>query len=84
MLAESQLLALGGAALGWLFSYAGIQAIVALIPEDAIPHEVVIRLNVPALLFSLGVACLTAVLLGLAPALQISNQNFVEPLKDSG
>ncbi|HEV3197076.1 MAG TPA: ABC transporter permease [Bryobacteraceae bacterium] len=84
LLAESLLLALGGAALGWLFSYAGIQAIVALIPDGAIPHEVVIRLNVPVLLFSLGVACLTALLFGLAPALQISNQDFVEPLKDSG
>ncbi|HTS24665.1 MAG TPA: ABC transporter permease [Bryobacteraceae bacterium] len=84
LLAESLLLALGGAALGWLFSYAGIQAIVRLIPEDAIPHEVAIRLNVPVLLFSLGLACLTAVLFGLAPALQVSNQDFVEPLKDSG
>jgi putative ABC transport system permease protein len=84
LLSESLLLALAGAALGCLFSYVGIQAIAVLIPKDTIPHEIVIRLNMPVLLFSLGMACLTAVLFGLAPALQISSQNFVEPLKDSG
>jgi len=67
-----------------LFSFAGIEAIKRLIPEDAIPREVVIHLNVPALLFTLAASVVTALLFGLAPALQISNQNFVEPLKDSG
>ena len=39
-----------------------------LIPEGMIPREVVIRLNLPVLLFSLGVAVITVVLFGLVPA----------------
>src|ERR1051326_7262625 len=84
MLSESLLLALAGAALGGGFAYGGIQVLVGLIPEGSIPQEVAIRLNIPVLLFSLGAAVFTALLFGLAPALQVSKANFVEPLKDSG
>ncbi|HEY7182712.1 MAG TPA: ABC transporter permease, partial [Blastocatellia bacterium] len=45
LLTESLLLALGGAIVGCLFSYAGIKGLVTLIPEDGlIPSEVQIRL----------------------------------------
>src|SRR5688572_20727275 len=60
LLTESLLLALAGAALGCVFSYAGLKGIVALIPDGMIPREVVIQLNMTVLLFSLGVAVLTA------------------------
>src|SRR5437870_9733147 len=84
LLTESLLLALAGAALGCMVSYAGLKGIVALIPDGMIPREVLIQLNVPVLLFSLGMAIVTALLFGLAPALQTARQNLVEPLKDSG
>src|SRR5215813_13738285 len=85
LLTESLLLALGGAIVGCLFSYAGIKGLVTLIPEDGlIPSEVEIRLNLPALLFSLGAAVGAAVLFGLAPALQTVRKDLVEPLKDGG
>jgi putative ABC transport system permease protein len=84
LLAESLLLALGGAAVGCLFSYVGIQGLVALIPDGLIPREAQIRLNVPVLLFSLAIAMITALLFGLAPALVTARKNLVEPLKDSG
>ena len=84
LLMESLLLALGGAAVGSLLSYGGIKALVTVIPDGAIPHEAVISLNVPVLLFSLGAAILTALLFGLAPALQTVKRNVAEPLKDSG
>jgi predicted permease len=85
LLTESLLLALGGAIVGCLFSYAGIKGLVALIPEDGlIPSEVEIRLNLPALLFSLVTAAGSAALFGLAPALQTVRKNLVEPLKDAG
>ncbi|MGH9661066.1 MAG: ABC transporter permease, partial [Bryobacteraceae bacterium] len=84
LLMESFLLALAGAAAGCVFAYAGIQALVLAIPDGMIPREAVIRLNVPALLFSLGAAMLTAILFGLAPALQAARQDVVEPLKDAG
>lgn len=84
LLTESLLLALTGAALGCLFSYAGLKGIVALIPDGMIPREVVIRLNGAALVFSLAIAVLTALIFGLAPALQSARQSLAEPLKESG
>jgi putative ABC transport system permease protein len=84
LLVESFLLAVGGAAVGCLFAYAGLKAIVAAIPDGAIPKEADIRLNTPVLLFSLGVAAFTALLFGLAPAIQTAKRDIVEPLKDSG
>ncbi len=84
LLIESLLLAVGGAAVGCLFSYAGIKAIVTLIPDGMIPREAEILLNVPALLFSLGAAVCTAMLFGLAPALQAVKRDVVQPLKDAG
>ena len=82
-LTESLLLALGGAIVGCLFSYAGIKGLVALIPDGLIPREAQIRLNLPVLLFSLGTAVAAAVLFGLAPALQTVRRDLVEPLKDA-
>ena len=84
LLVESFLLALGGAVLGCGFAYAGIKLIVAFIPDGTIPHEAVIGLNVPVLLFSLGIAVLTALIFGLAPALQTARKDIVEPLKAAG
>ena len=84
LLIESLLLALGGAVIGCLFSYAGIKGLVALLPDGLIPREAQIRLNLPVLLFSLGIAIFTAILFGLAPALQTAKRELVEPLKDSG
>ncbi|MGH9722604.1 MAG: ABC transporter permease, partial [Bryobacteraceae bacterium] len=84
LLIESLVLALGGAVLGCLFSYGGIKALVTLIPDGLIPREAQIQLNVPVLLFTLGAASLTALLFGLAPALQAARRDVVDPLKDSG
>jgi putative ABC transport system permease protein len=41
-------------------------------------------LNVPVLLFTLGIAILTAILFGLAPALRVARKDLNEPLRDSG
>jgi putative ABC transport system permease protein len=84
LLVESLLLALSGAVAGCILSYVGIQLLVAAIPEGLIPREAVIRLNVPVMLFSLGVAGVTAIIFGLAPALQTAGRELVHPLRDSG
>jgi len=83
LLSESFLLALGGAMVGCLFAYAGIKGLVTLIPDGLIPREAQIRLNLPVLFFSLGIAVLTAMLFGLAPALQTVRKDLAEPLKDA-
>jgi putative ABC transport system permease protein len=84
LLVESLILSVAGAALGCLLAFGGIKALVAFIPDGAIPREAEIRINTPALLFSLGFSVFTALLFGLAPALQTVRRNLVEPLKDSG
>src|SRR5229473_630177 len=84
LLIEDLALALGGAAFGCLLSLAGIKALIALLPDGAIPSESVIELNLPVLLGSAAIAVLTALVFGLAPALKTARANVVEPLKDSG
>ena len=84
LLLESFLLAMGGAVAGCVVAYGGIKALVAAIPQNTIPDEAVIRINVPVLLFSLMVAIFTAVLFGLAPAMQTAKPDIVEPLKEAG
>jgi putative ABC transport system permease protein len=84
LLIESVLLALCGAVVGCLFAYGGIKGLVLLIPEGLIPREAAIRLSVPVLMFSLAIAVCTALVFGLAPALQTAKRDMVESLKGSG
>jgi putative ABC transport system permease protein len=84
LLVESLILALGGAALGILLAWGGLKFLVALMPQNIIPAEAAIRLNVPVLLFTLGTAILTAILFGLAPAMKVARKDLNEPLRDSG
>ena len=85
LLMESLLLALGGAALGCLLAYGGIKALVAAIPQGAIPQEAVISLNVPVLLFSSGVRGVhRAACSAWRRRCRRRKRDIVEPLKDSG
>jgi putative ABC transport system permease protein len=83
LLVESLLLALLGTVFGCLLSFFGLKFLVSAIPDGMIPREAVIRLNLPVLLFSLGVAALTSLLFGLVPALQTARTDLVEPLRDA-
>ena len=83
LLVESLILAVGGASLGCALAYGGIKMLVSAIPDGAIPQEAVIGLNVHVLLFSLGVAVFTALLFGLAPALQWPDATWSKRLRDS-
>jgi len=84
LLVESFLLAASGAILGALMAWGGLKALVALMPQQIIPAEAVIRLNLPVLAFTLCVAVLTAIIFGLAPALQVVRRDLNDPLRDSG
>jgi len=83
LLVESMILALGGASLGALLAWGGLKSIVAVMPQNIIPAEAVIRLNAPVLLFTLGVAVLTALIFGLAPAFKAARKDLNEPLRDT-
>jgi predicted permease len=84
LLNESILLALGGGMLGVGLAYAGVRAVVALMPEYSIPHEAVIGLNLPVLCFALAVSVLTGIVFGLAPALQSSTDSQADTLRSVG
>ncbi len=83
LLSESFLLALLGTIAGCALAWFGIHVLAGLIPERAIPDETDIRLNVPALLFSLGAAVFTALVFGTVPAVQAARTDLVESLKES-
>ncbi|HKN76756.1 MAG TPA: ADOP family duplicated permease [Candidatus Acidoferrum sp.] len=72
LLTESVLLSLAGAAFGVLAAWWGVNTLRRILPDELLPHEVVIQLNIPVLLFSAAVAVITGILFGLSPALEIS------------
>jgi putative ABC transport system permease protein len=82
LLLESLLLALGGAAAGLLVAHWG-RAIFVRLGQDLIPRSLEISLDPRALAFTLGMAGLTGVGMGLFPALQASRHDANDALKDS-
>jgi putative ABC transport system permease protein len=85
LLTESLLLSVMGGALGLLFAMWGIDALLAVLPDN-VPRLLVMGIGLDArvLAFTLGVSVLTGLLFGLAPALQASKSNLNESLKDGG
>jgi putative ABC transport system permease protein len=84
LLIESFVLASGGCLLGCLFAYGGLKGVTAAMPEQTIPVEAVLRLNIPAMLFAVGVTLLTTILCGLAPAIHMVRGDLHGRLKDTG
>ena len=76
LLSEAVILSLTGGVLGISFAYAAMHFITGLIPEYSIPHEVVITLNTPVLLFSTAVSVVIGILAGISPALQFSSPHI--------
>ncbi|MGJ5818761.1 ABC transporter permease [Paludibaculum fermentans] len=84
LLAESLVLALGGAVVGVFLAYVCLRGILAVIPPNTIPDEAHISLNAPVLLFSLSVSVLVSLLFGLTPALHLAGGDLLKPLKEAG
>jgi putative ABC transport system permease protein len=80
-LIESTLLAAVGGTFGLLLAFWGIDAIRAVLPEDA-PRMEQIAIDVAVLIFTVSVSLATGVLLGLVPALQATKPDLVEALKE--
>jgi putative ABC transport system permease protein len=83
LLVESLLLAAFGAALGIVLAMWGLDALKMLMPAD-MPRLDQIGLDARVLAFTLFVSCLTALLFGLAPAIQASQPDLNETLKEGG
>jgi predicted permease len=68
LLTEGLVLTLPSAAIGVGLAYAGVQALLAVSP-NAVPRTADVSLNVPVLLFTVGVALLTGLVFALVPLL---------------
>src|SRR5712692_7399988 len=80
LLTESGVLALSGGLLGIGLTFAGIKLLVALAGE--FPNSTEITVDARVLLFTLGVSLLTAILFGLAPAMQASRPDLNVVLRE--
>jgi putative ABC transport system permease protein len=83
LLVESLLLAFFGAMLGILFAIWGLDALKLMMPSD-MPRLDQIAVDERVFSFTLLVSVLTALLFGLAPAVQASHPDLNETLKESG
>src|SRR5712692_323669 len=80
LLTESGLLALSGGLLGIALTYVGIKLLVALAGD--FPNSTDVGVDGRVLLFTLGVSLLTAILFGLAPAIQASRPDLNVVLRE--
>ncbi len=79
LMVESLALSLAGGGLGILLAYSLVGPLARLAPWD-IPRIDAVEINLPALLFTLGLTLLAAVICGLAPAIIAARVNLNEAL----
>ena len=83
LLTESVLLASIGGLLGLAFAFEGIALLKALLPGDT-PRLMDVHMDWRVLVFTAGLAILTGLVVGLAPALHISRGALTSSLKSAG
>ncbi len=83
LLTESLVLAVAGGAAGAAFGAWALKVLVTLAPEG-IPRLAEVRLDPRIFLATLGVSLLSAVLFGLAPAIQSSDVRLQDALNEGG
>jgi putative ABC transport system permease protein len=83
LLTESVILSLAGGGLGLAVAAWGIKPILTAMP-GTLPRSREISLNIPVLLFALGIAVAVGILFGLAPALKSSKFDLQETLQEGG
>ena len=81
LLTESLLLALAAAILGVALAYAGLPAILSIVPPNTIPDEADVAINTPVLLFTLAIAIMTSLVCGLAPAIHSSRRDLATTMR---
>src|SRR3954466_3201400 len=82
LLTESLLLALIAGAIGSALAYAGLPAILAIVPPGTIPDEAEIALNRSVLMFTLVMSAVTSVMCGLAPAVHSSRRDLAASMRE--
>ncbi len=84
LLTESVVLALAGGALGVGVGYGMLQGLIAAMPENTLPSEAKLTLNIPILLFTLLATTLAGLAAGSVPAWYASRVDPGEALKEGG
>jgi len=84
LLTESGLLALLGGAVGVVFAHWGLGLLTRFLPVTHLPVGYAFDLDLSTLGFTLGLTLVTALLFGLAPALQASSPDLNRTLKEGG
>src|SRR5262249_720588 len=82
-LAESIVLALSGGAIGVLIAFWGTRILFSLAPKDLLQAPAA-NLDPRVLFFSLSVSLLTALIFGVAPALDSPRVHLTESLREGG
>ena len=82
LLTESVLVGLFSVPLGLLCAKGGLKLMDISIPPDQIPYFIHWAIDARTLLYSIGVAVLTGIVFGLAPAIQASKADLQEGLKE--
>jgi putative ABC transport system permease protein len=83
LLTESVLLASIGALLGLVLAFEGLALLKSLLPADT-PRLMDVHMDWRVLVFTAGLAVLTGLIVGVAPALQISRGALNSSLKSGG
>jgi putative ABC transport system permease protein len=83
LLTESLLLAMTAGVAGTALAYAGLPAILRLVPPGTIPDESEISLNTAVLMFALALSALTSLVCGLAPALHTAGKDLSNAMRES-
>lgn len=83
LLTESVALAVTGGALGLLLAHWSLRGMQAL-GSASVPLLHAIAIDVPVLLFTVGVSLVSGIAFGLVPALRLSSSDLHNSLKDSG
>jgi len=83
LLTESVLLSLAGGVVGILLAFAGVRGLVASLPAN-VPRADEIGIDGPVLAFTAGMAFLTGLVFGLAPALRMVRADVHDALKEGG
>ena len=65
-----------------MLAFAGLPAILALVPPNTIPDEADIALNGPVSIFTLLVSAAASVACGLAPALHTSRRDLAASMRE--
>ena len=83
LLTESAVLAAGGGALGLVFAWLGVDALLAIDPT-AVPRSDAVSLDATVVLFTIGVSAFTALLFGVVPAIRVSHGGVGTKLHEGG